>query len=111
MDLENIQPQISPVVDMSNVTRSAGMINDMLSFDDSLSVMTDLRAISGTMNQSRQNGGNSDIIGELRKLRSVMENIPAGNTTNINGVTYDDGSAVGDAVGTLIRAIVMEGRM
>lgn len=111
MDLENIQPQISPVVDMSNVTRSAGMINDMLSFDDSLSVMTDLRAISGTMNRSRQNGGNSDIIGELRKLRSVMENIPAGNTTNINGVTYDDGSAVGDAVGTLIRAIVMEGRM
>lgn len=111
MDLENIQPQISPVVDMSNVTRSAGMINDMLSFDDSLSVMTDLRAISGTMNRSRQNGGNSDIIGELRKLRSVMENIPAGNTTNINGVTYDDGSAVGNAVGTLIRAIVMEGRM
>ena len=111
MDLENIQPQISPVVDMSNVTRSAGMINDMLSFDDSLSVMTDLRAISGTMNRSHQNGGNSDIIGELRKLRSVMENIPAGNTTNINGVTYDDGSAVGDAVGTLIRAIVMEGRM
>ena len=111
MDLENIQPQISPVVDMSNVTRSAGMINDMLSFDDSLSVMTDLRAISGTINRSRQNGGNSDIIGELRKLRSVMENIPAGNTTNINGVTYDDGSAVGDAVGTLIRAIVMEGRM
>ena len=110
-DLDSIQPTISPVVDISNVTRSAGIINDMLSFDDTLGVMTDLRAINGTMNRSRQNGGNRDVVSELQKLRSVMENLPSGNTTNINGVTYDDGSAVGDAVGTLIRAIVMEGRM
>ncbi len=110
-DLESIQPRISPVVDMSNVTRSAGIINDMLSFDNNLGVMTDLSAINRTMNRARQNGGNRDVVNELQKLRSVMENIPSGNTTNINGITYDDGSSVGDAVETLIRAIIMEGRI
>ena len=40
-----------------------------------------------------------------------MNNSSGGNTYQINGITYDDGSNVRDAVETLIRASLIERRI
>lgn len=110
-DLENIQPTISPVVNLSNVRRSANIIGDMLSFDNSLNIMSDLRSINSTMNASRQNGtSNRDIVSELQKLGKILQSIPNGNTY-IDGISYSNGSDVANAVNDLIRAVTVGGRV
>jgi hypothetical protein len=57
-----------------------------------------------------QNGGNGDVISAIDKLRDSLGNI-GGNTYNVNGVTYDDGSNVSNAVQSLIRAARIERRV
>ena len=102
------QPTIRPVVDLSEVTYGANAINDMLAMGSSIGVRTNIGAISSAMNRN-QNGGNSDIVSAIDKLRKDLGNV--GNTyNNINGVTYDDGSNINDAVQTLVRAAKVERR-
>ena len=61
------------------------------------------------MNRNRQNGTNDDVVGAINKLRKDVNGISK-PTYNVGNVTYDDGSNVSDAVETLIRAIVVDGR-
>ena len=63
------------------------------------------------MSMRGQNGTNADIVSAIDKLNKKMDNM--GNTTNniINGVTYDDGSNINDAVATLVRAARIERRV
>ena len=103
----DIQPTITPVVDMSNVTASANSINGMFgnrSFG--LSAINTADQISRIMNQ--RDGNNSDVISAIRDLGKSLSNQPS-NTYNVNGVTYNDGD-IGDAIRTLVRATTMEGR-
>ena len=62
------------------------------------------------MNQRNQNGTNSDIISAINRLEDKLSNA-AGDTYQINGITYDDGSNVSDAVRTLVRAAKVERRI
>lgn len=103
------QPTIRPVLDLSDVTAGANKINGMFGMTPSVGVASNINSISSMMGQRNQNGANSDIISELGKLRNALGNI-GGNTYNINGITYDDGSAVSEAVSTLARHILIEGR-
>ncbi len=101
------QPTIRPVLDLSNIESGAGMIGSMFG-NPSLAVATNLGAISKGMSGRGQNG-NEEIISAINKLRNGLDNV--GNTTyQVNGVTYDDGSEVSDAVRTLIRAAKVERR-
>lgn len=103
----DIQPTITPVVDMSNVTASANSINGMFgnrSFG--LSAINTADQISRIMNQ--RDGNNSDVISAIKDLGKSLSNQPS-NTYNVNGVTYNDGD-IGDAIRTLVRATTMEGR-
>ena len=103
------QPTIRPVLDLSNVESGAGRISSM--FDNpSIGVMSNLRSISSGMNAKIQNGSNNDVVAALNKLRSDLGNI-GGNTYNINGITYDDGSNINNAVESIVRAAVMERRV
>lgn len=104
------QPTIRPVVDLSEVKTGVNAINGMFGSAPTVGVISNVNSISSMMNQRNQNGANGDIISELGKLRNALGNIGRGNTYNINGITYDDGSAVSDAVSTLIRATLIEGR-
>ena len=64
------------------------------------------------MSSRNQNGANNDIISAIDSLRKDLSNV--GGTTNnynVNGVTYDDGSNITDAVRTLVRAVTMERRV
>ena len=96
------QPTIRPVVDLSDVQTGADAINGMLNGAQRIGVQSNLGAIGSTMNALRQNGNNDDIIYAINKLHDKLDGI--GNTYNtVNGLTYDDGSNVTDAVETLVR--------
>ena len=96
------QPTIRPVVDLSDVKTGADAINGMLNGAQRIGVQSNLGAIGSTMNALRQNGNNDDVVYAINKLRDKLDGI--GNTYNtVNGLTYDDGSNVTDAVETLVR--------
>ena len=102
-------PTIRPVVDLSNVANGAKAINGMLDMSPSVGVMANLRSISSSMSNG-QNGGNDDVISAINNLSKKISGM-SGNTYTINGITYDDGSNVSNAVETLIRATRIERRV
>lgn len=98
----DVQPTIRPVLDLSNVEHGVDSISRIFSNGPSLGVMTNLNAINTTMNRRNQNGSNDDVISAIDRLRDALGE-SRGDTYNIDGVTYDDGSNVADAVQTLVR--------
>lgn len=96
------QPTIRPVVDLSDVQTGADAINGLFNSAQTMGVQSNLNAIGSRMNAMRQNGSNDDVVLAINKLRDKLDGL--GNTYNtVNGVTYDDGSNVTDAVETLVR--------
>ena len=99
-------PTIRPVVDMTDIKKQASSISALFN-DPLMSPTGNIRAIR-TIVDNRQNG-NDDIVSSINKLRKDLGNV--GNTYNsINGITYDNGSEISEAVGTLVRAARMERR-
>ena len=103
------QPTIRPVVDLSDVTSGANAINTMLGMNPSVGLMSSVGNISAMMNR-RQNGANSDVVDAIKDLdRSIAKS--SGPSYTINGITYDRGTEVADAIETLVRATRIEGRV
>ena len=99
-------PTIRPVIDMTDIKKQANSISTLFS-DPLMSSTGNIRAIR-TIVDNRQNG-NDDIVSSINKLRKDLGNV--GNTYNsINGITYDNGSEISEAVGTLVRAARIERR-
>lgn len=103
------QPTIRPVLDLSDVKAGAGSINSMFNMTPSVGVMANLGAINTSMNRRIQNGSNDDIVSAIKDLKSSIGK-GSGDTYNVNGVTYDDGSNITDAVKALVRAAKVERR-
>ena len=102
------QPTIRPVVDLSEVEAGAGAIGGMFS-NPSVRAMSNIGAISTMMN-SRQNGiTNSDVVSAIKDLGSKIGNT-SGDTYNMNGITYDDGSNISNAMKDIVRAAKIERR-
>ena len=105
------QPTIRPVLDLSDIESGAGYLNSMFNNSPSIGIMSNVRAISSSMNARLQNGSNSDVVSAIDELsRKLGGNLGTTNNYNVNGVTYDDGSNIANAVETLIRAAIVEGR-
>lgn len=102
----NLEPTIKPILDLSNIKSGAGYIGSMIG-NPSLEVMSNVGSISMMMN--RQNGVNDDVVSALNKLRGDLGNI-GGDTYIVDGVTYDDGTNISEAVKTLVRAAKVERR-
>lgn len=102
------QPTIRPVLDLSDVRAGASSISRMFGGNPSVGVMSNVRAITSMMN-GNQNGGNDDVISAIKDLGNKISG-KTGDTYQINGITYDDGSNVSDAVATLVRAVRVERR-
>ena len=104
------QPTIRPVVDLSDVQTGVNAINGLFNTTKFVGVQANLNAIGHSMNAMRQNGKNDDVISAINKLNDKLDGV--GNTYNtINGVTYDDGSNVTDAIETLVRYAKIGGRV
>lgn len=104
----NTQPMIRPVVDLSNVESSSDAISNMLAMDPTVSAFSNVRSISAMMNRN-QNGANDDVVSAIKDLGKTIGKA-SGDTYQINGITYDSGSEVSEAIQTLIRASIIEGR-
>lgn len=104
----NTQPMIRPIVDLSNVESSSDAINNMLAIDPTVSAFSNVRSISAMMNRN-QNGANDDVVSAIKDLGKTIGKA-SGDTYQINGITYDSGSEVSEAIQTLIRASIIEGR-
>lgn len=102
------QPTIRPVLDLSNVKNGAGSINGMFDMNPSIITMSNVGVIGKMMN-TNQNGTNNDVISAIENLGRKMTK-STGDVYNVNGITYDDGSNISDAVKTLVRAAKMERR-
>ena len=106
----DLQPTIRPVVDTSDVVAGARAINGMFSMTPSERTLSTVGSINSMMNNRIQNGSNTDVVSAIDKLRKEIGNV--GGTTNIvNGVTYDDGSNISNAVEALVRAARIERRV
>lgn len=103
------QPSIRPVLDLSNIESGAGTIGDLLSMEPSVGVLANVGSISSLMNK-RQNGGTLDILSAIESLGNKLGD-RSSNVYNVNGITYDDGSNVAEAIGSLIRAAKIERRI
>ena len=95
-DDETFNPTIRPVVDMSNVYDNFGSINSMLN-----GYTIGARAMLQT--DIYRGATNDDLLTAMGTLNESISGIQANNYT-VNGITYDDGSNVSDAVNQLIYA-------
>lgn len=104
----DIQPTIRPVVDLTDVRTGANSINGMFGMRPSIRTMANLDSINSGM-RSRQNGSNDDVVSAINSLGKSLGNM-SGDTYNVNGITYDDGSNIVDAVKTIARFAKVERR-
>lgn len=105
----DMSPTITPVVDLTDVKNGVGQISTLFDNGPSLGVTASIRDIS--RNGSNRQNDNSDVVDAVNRLNKKLDN--AGSTTNyttIDGLNYNDGTDVADAVGALVGAIRREGR-
>ena len=100
---------IHPVLDMSDINSGIGYIDGLLNTNKTIGLSTSGIATINTADVAIQNGFNTDVIKAIDSLRKEIGSIN-GNTYNLNGITYDDGSNVADAIQTLVRAANIERR-
>ena len=103
------QPTIRPILDLSDVSEGAGSISSMFNMSPSVRALSNVGKISSMMAGYSQNG-NADVIYAIDKLRKSIGSV-GGDVYNINGITYDDGTNVSNAVETLVRAARIERRV
>lgn len=97
-------PVIRPVLDLSNVQNGVNSIDNMFARNQAMS-------INARMNNAKQSEvTNADVVRAINSLNSKIDESPR-TVTNINGITYDDGSNIVDAVETLVHAVKIEGRV
>ena len=94
---------------MSNVNAGVSAISSMMNLNGSVNVMTNARAISLMRRSKIQNGTNQEVVSAIDKLRNDIGNIN-NNSYTINGITYDGGSDVAEAIETIVRAARIERR-
>ena len=104
------QPTIRPVLDLSEVRTGAGAVNDMFAMNPSVGVMSNVRSISSMMNQRGQNGNSDDVVSAINRLGKSLAGVRGGDTYQVNGVTYDDGSNVINAIEEIVRHAKIERR-
>ena len=96
------QPTIRPIVDLTEVKTGAKAVNGIFGDLQSVGIRSSLDSINVAMNGKLQNGSNDGVISAINKLGTQLES-SRGDTYNFGDFTYDDGSEVADAIGTLIR--------
>lgn len=104
----DVNPKITPVIDLSNVSEGTKLLSNMLA-DQDMQINARSGSIAGSVGKIQNRYDNSDVIAALNGLKESLNN--NGPSYTINGITYDDGSNVSAAVQTLVRAARIERRL
>ena len=104
------EPIIRPVVDTSEIQNGAALIGGMLSSGAPIHLFSDVGEIRSTLDDRKKAASLEDVVSALGLVERSASNIRGGDTYNVNGVTYDDGSNISDAVRVLIHAATVERR-
>lgn len=104
----DVNPTIRPVMDLSNIQNGTRLLNDMLG-DQQVRLNASSVRLAGTVGKIQNGTDNKDIVDALKDLKDGLSN--NGPSYTINGITYDDGSNVVNAVETLVRAARIERRI
>lgn len=115
LDGNSYRPVITPVLDMSQASRGLNTLNSALDTTKTIQVggiqARGLSANLASLSMSR-NSQNGDIVSAINGLRKdIQDNPRVTNTTTVNGVTYDDGSNVHNAVKELVHAAKVRKRV
>lgn len=101
MDMD-ANPTIKPILDMSDILSKSKAISGLLN-GNTVELSAKANSLKHKMMEYRQNGSTDDVVSAIDRLRKDMRNV--GNTSyTINGITYDDGSNISDAVESIVRA-------
>lgn len=107
----DLNPIITPVLDLDNVKNGAGLIGTMLASSAPVSLLSSVNSINRRMNQQNQNGAtNDDVVNSINRLRKDIGELDR-NMYVVEGITYSEGTSVADAVQDLTRAIRIERRV
>jgi phage-related protein len=104
------QPTIRPVLDLSDVKSGARQIGGLHDSGSPVAVMANVGSIGSMMSRRNQNGESGEVVSAINKLRKDLANVKS-ETYQINGVTYDDGSGVTDAIKSIVRYAKIERRV
>lgn len=102
-----MSPTITPVMDLSEIQNGANSIPGMLS-GYSLSLANTNNAMNNERTARNQANSLTSLFGGLKN--AIMNQKPS-NNYNINGITYDDGSNIANAMQAIANAAIIEGRM
>lgn len=108
-DIGNNVIVIKPVLDLTNFKSGVSDMDNIISLRTPNRTINNANSINSIIEQN-QNNGNGDLLSAIKGLSNKLDNL-SGDTYNINGITYDDGSAVQDAIKTLVRAAKIKGRV
>lgn len=110
----DIQPTITPVLDLSNVNRDAPWLTGGTHTVDLALATAGVNSanISTMMNQRGQNG-NEDVVSAIDKLGAGLHDDITGidaNVYNICGITYNDENAITEAIKLIVRQMIRKER-
>lgn len=103
----DVNPTITPVMDLTNVEQGARRLSDMIGSQD-VRINARTGILAGSVGRIQNGKDNSDVISAIKDLKEGLSN---STSYNINGITYDDGSNITNAVETLVRAARIERRI
>lgn len=103
----DVNPTITPVMDLTNVEQGARRLSDMIGSQD-VRINARTGMLAGSVGRIQNGKDNSDVISAIKDLKEGLNN---STSYNINGITYDDGSNITNAVETLVRAARIERRI
>lgn len=106
----DVRPTIRPVLDLSDVKTGADAIGELLGKDRSIGTVSGINAVNSMMNRRGQNGTEERVLTAIGKLGKDLNGLSRPSYT-INGITYDNGSEVSEAIETLVRAARIERRV
>ena len=113
-DLSNFDldtaPTITPVVDLTNVAYGVAAINAMLTGLGANTALSQVGAINRTMSSRNQNGTFDDVVNAVDRVRMKLNDLSQPSYT-VNGITYEDGTAVSSAIRELVRVTNIERRV
>ena len=109
--IDEMDPVVKPVVDLSNIERGAEDINNMLGRTIPSDVLSTVNGINRGVNLGLQNSSNDDVVSAIDDLRKTLMSAPRGGDTIIGDISYSGDSDINNAIRDLVRAIRVEERV